>query len=270
VQSKSCQIFQERAHQFENYTFKTRRVIREKEGDGKVNEESEVNEIYLPAWGLRYKRGRRITVLIEKNGKPLAPEKIEKERLKLGKTLERYDKEPRQPQQIECNGWSVGFRRINLFGHGPIVGLAVSDVIEQCEFDDLWNEKIEGRESVSFRFRPRNGAIFREGSNFLTQFEGRIWIDVADKMICRLVAYPREKEFDEKTSDHLLENAALAFAHTKTKEGVWMPRYFRVNGLKYRGSLLWHTQDFLYKYFDFKYFKTDSEKEKIISPDKKD
>src|SRR5262245_1487952 len=211
AQTKSCQILQERAPQFENYTFKTRRVVRQKGRDGKVSEESEVHEIYPPAWGLRYKRGRRVHVLIEKNGKPVAPEKIENERLKVGKNLERYDKEPREPRQIECSDWSVGFRRINLFGQGPIVGLAVSDVIEQCEFDDPRNEKIEGRESVSFRFRPRPDAIFREGSNFLTQFEGRIWIDVDDKMICRLAAYPRGTGFEEMTSDHLLESAALAF-----------------------------------------------------------
>jgi len=89
-------------------------------------------------------------------------------------------------------------------------------------------------------------------------------------MICRLAAYPRRTEFEQKTSDHLLENAALAFAYTKTKEGVWMRRYFRVNGLKYHGSLLWHTQDILGEIFDFQYFKTDSEKEKIIAPDRKD
>jgi hypothetical protein len=35
------------------------------------------------------------------------------------------------------------------------------------------------------------------------------------------------------------------------------------------GSLLWRTEDLLVEYFDFKYFKTDSEKEKIIAPDKK-
>ena len=270
AEMRSCQILQERAPQYENYTYKTRRVTRDKERDGKVKEESEVHEIYVPPWGHRHKNGRRESVLIEKNGKPVAPEKIEKDRLKVGKNLERYDKEPRQPRQIDRSEYGVAFRRINPFGNGPIVGLRVSEVIEQCEFDDPQNEKIEGRETVSVRFRPRSGALFSERSKFLPQFEGRIWIDAADKLICRLAAYPRGTEFEQKTSDYLLENAALAFAHTKTKEGVWMARYFRVNGLKYRGSLLWHTQDFLYEYFDFKYFNTDSEKEKILAPDKKD
>ncbi|MCI0391572.1 MAG: hypothetical protein MOB07_22750 [Acidobacteria bacterium] len=270
AETRSCQILQERAPQFENYTYKTRRVTREKERDGKVKEESEFHENYPYAWGISIKRRRNISVLIEKNGKPVAPEKIEKERLKVGKNLERYDKEPRQPRQIDCSEYGVAFRRINPFGNGPIVGLTVSEVIEQCEFDDPRNEKIEGRETVSLRFRPRPGSIFSEKSKFLPQFEGRIWIDAADRMICRLAAYPRGTEFEQMTSDYLLENAALAFAHTKTKEGVWMARYFRVNGLKYHGSLLWHTQDFLYEYFDFRYFKTDSEKEKIIAPDKKD
>jgi len=35
------------------------------------------------------------------------------------------------------------------------------------------------------------------------------------------------------------------------------------------GSPWWRTEDLLVEYFDFKYFKTDSEKEKIIAPDKK-
>ena len=269
AEMKSCQILQERASQLENYTFKTRRVIRQKERDGKIKEESEVHEFYPYAWGISYRRRRNIRVLVEKNGKPVAPEKVEKERLKVGKNLERYDKEPREPREINCADWGVYFRRLTPFGQGPDVGLAVSEVIEQCEFDDPRNEKIEGREAVSLRFRPRPGSIFSEKSKFLPQFEGRIWIDAADRMICRLAAYPRGTEFEQKTSDHLLENAALAFDHTKTKEGVWVARYFRVNGLKYHGSLLWHTKDFLVEYFDFKYFKTDSEKEKIIVPDKK-
>jgi hypothetical protein len=150
------------------------------------------------------------------------------------------------------------------------VGLAISDIVEQCEFGDPRNEKLEGREAISLHFRPRPGAVFREGSNSLTRFEGRIWIDAADKMICRLVAYPQGTEFEQATSDYLLENSALAFAHIRTKEGVWAPRYIRVNGLKYRDSLLWHTQDFLYEYIDYRYFKIDSEKEKIVERHKKD
>ncbi len=172
-----------------------------------------------------------------------------------------------------ATGTTVGshhrFPRLTPFGQRPGIGLAVSEVIEQCEFDDPRNEKIEGREAVSLRFRPRPGSIFSEESKFLPQFEGRIWIDAADRMICRLTAYPRGTEFEQKTSDHLLENAALAFDNTKTKEGVWVACYYRINGLKYHGSLLWHTEDLLVEYFDFKYFKTDSEKEKIIAPDKK-
>lgn len=269
AETRSCQIRREQAPQYENYSYKTRYVIREKERDGKIREDSAVHEIYTPPWGRRHLSGRRVNVLIEKNGKPVAPEKIEKERLKAGKNLERYEKEPRQSEQIECAGWGVAFRRVKSLGQDEVVGLAVSEVIEQCEFDDLRSEKIEGRDTISIRFRPRPGALFSERSKFLPQFEGRIWIDAVDKMVCRLAAYPRGTEFERKTSDDLLENAALAFAYTRTREGVWMPRYHRVNGLKYRGSLLWHTQDFLYEYVDFTYFKTDSEKEKIIAPDKK-
>jgi hypothetical protein len=41
AETRSCQILREREFQFENYTFKTRRVTREMERDGKVKEESE-------------------------------------------------------------------------------------------------------------------------------------------------------------------------------------------------------------------------------------
>lgn len=78
----------------------------------------------------------------------------------------------------------------------------------------------------------------------------------------------RGAKFDLNSSDHLLENAAVAMDYTRVKEGLWYRRMGRMNGVKYPKALLWLKWDFLLEHFDYKLYKVDSEKEKLSVPEK--
>lgn len=90
----SVKKIEQSRRQSENYTFKSRKTLREQSKNGAGDERSEVYEVY-PAPLRRSRGGRRIklSVLIEKDGKPVSTERIEKGRLKVGQDLERFERE---------------------------------------------------------------------------------------------------------------------------------------------------------------------------------
>src|SRR5574341_680484 len=80
--------------QLENYTFKMRKAYSKQSKSGKFEEHSEVAEVYPPPFRTPRGGGRfKSSVLIEEDGKPISPERIEKERLKVGRNLEKFERE---------------------------------------------------------------------------------------------------------------------------------------------------------------------------------
>ena len=82
-----------------DYTCKVRFIKREKRKDGTVEEESKTWEAYAPDLKKARARDRRarMAVLIEKNGKAIAPDKIEKERRKVAESLGKDEERPPDP-----------------------------------------------------------------------------------------------------------------------------------------------------------------------------
>lgn len=88
---KTGESFKRSRQSIADYTYKRRRTIRHTEKDGKVAVESETLEAYLPSNWQRMRNPKAVWVMIEKDGKPVSHEKVEKERLKAGKKLEKYE-----------------------------------------------------------------------------------------------------------------------------------------------------------------------------------
>ena len=113
---------------------------------------------------------------------------------------------------------------------------------------------------IAFDFAPRPGAAFNSQSWFMPLVEGRLWLDAADKVFVRLAAWPKGTRFAEAGADHLLENAALAYDTVRVKEGVWMFRLGRVNGLKYPGLFGDTSDTFSIEIFDYLRFAVEADK----------
>ena len=274
----SVKKFEESRRQLENYTFKTRKTRREPSKNGAGNEHSEVFEIYPPPFRKR-RGGRRFnsSVLIEKDGKTVSPERIEKERLKVGRNLERFEHESdpiTEPLVVKPNSMAwFSFSVIKNVIAAPFVNKRIDfhgdEFFDKCEFDSPYKENVAGRNTIALRFHPRPEAVFSETAKYFSNFVGVIWVDEADKFIFRLAAWPQDAKFDLNGSDHLLENAAVAIDYTRTKEGLWIRRMGRMNAVKYPKALLWLTDDFSLERFDYKLYKVDSEKEKLSISEKK-
>jgi hypothetical protein len=269
---KSDQNWEAMSGHYSAYSFKWRRVVREKDGKGKLNEESKLYEVYAPTAGCWTKKCRREVVLLEENGKLVAPERIEKERLKVGEKLEKAEREVQAPAPLPFNApsnrnWMRFFVRYNHFAKKDIFYLLDGqEILEKCDFTLARRERIAGRELIALDFRPRAGATFGKSTRYIPQVEGRIWIDAIDKVFVRLAAWPSGKKFEDATSDHLLENAALAYDLVRTKEGLWFFRLGRINGAQYPELFPKVKKDFLIEQFDYTHFKVEVEKGQVIAP----
>lgn len=274
----SLKKIEESRRQLENYTFKSRKTWREQSKNGAGDEHSEVFEVYPTPFRSSRGGGRfKLSVLIEKDGKPVSPERIEKERLKVGRDLERFERES-DPITEPLSGKPDSMAWFNFSVYKNVMAMPFAneriefrgdEFFDKLEFDKPYKENVNGRDAIAIRFRPRPEAVFSATSKYLSNFEGIIWIDEADKFIFRLAAWPQGAKFNLNSSDHLLENAAVAMDYTRTKEGLWFRRMGRMNAVKYPKMLLWLKWDFLLEHSDYKLYKVDSEKEKLSAPEKK-
>jgi hypothetical protein len=271
----SLKKVEESRRQLENYTFKTRKTRREQSRNGPGAEHYEVFEVYpLP---FRKRRGGgdfKTRVLIEKDGKPVSPERIEKERLKIGRNLEKFERESDRIAELPVAGpGATAWLNFSVILIMPFANKKVDfrgdEFFDNCEFDHPYRESVAGRRAIALRFHPRPDAVFSENAKYFSNFEGIIWVDEADKFIFRVAAWPRGAKFDSNNSDHLLENAAVAIDYARAKEGFWFCRTGRMNAVRYPKALLWLREDFLLECFDYKLYKVDSEKEKLSVPEKK-
>ena len=248
------------------YTFKWRRTLRKSDGKGGVKERSELMELYLPP-RCRAGKCQPVSIKLEEDGRVVAPEKVERERLRAGRRLEKAEREAERDAAANAGKkMAVPYwLQFTYFTKGMIVKdravkLDGQEILEKCEFSSPRRERLGGREMIAFDFTPRPGAAFNSQSWFMPLVEGRIWLDAADKVFVRLAAWPKGTRFADATSDHLLENAALAYDTVRVKEGVWMFRLGRVNGLKYPGLFGDVADAFSIEISDYRRFTVEADK----------
>ena len=258
-----------------NYTYKWRKVWREAKKNGETEEKSELYEIFIPKNCRSLKKCRSSWVLLATNGKSLAPEKIEKQRIKAGKQLEKMERKSESLTKATTTAQS-NWIRFAYFISVPssrerkiIVKIDEQEILEKCDFFAPVIEMINGREMIALSFRPRSDATFGEETKYTPNIEGKVWIDAADKVFVRLAMWEKGKQFESQTSDYLLENAALAYDSTRTKEGFWFFRLGRINGLKNPNLFTEMKGDFSIEHFDHHYFKTEIKSVEIDNPTEK-
>lgn len=261
--------------EYPHYTFKWRIARRRADKNGEVKEQSELYELFYPT-KCRAKKCRKVSVLLAENGKPVSPEKIEKQRIKAGEKLERIESDAQAQvlspnRNIPLQWMQFGYFIRRPFSHEQklVVSIDGQEILQKCEFLAPTRELINGRETIALSFRPRADAVFSEETKYMPQAEGKIWIDAADKVFIRLAIWQKGTKFSETASDYLLEHAALVRDMTLTKEGVWFPRLGRINGLKHPNLFAEMIYDFSIENFDHHFFKTEIKDVEIKNPAEK-
>jgi len=275
TKQKSDENWRRAVIELPNYTYKWRKVQRRADKNGQIKEESELYELFFPT-KCRANKCRKAAVLLAENGKSVSPEKIERQRIKAGEKLERMESDP-QAQVLAPNRniplqwmqFAYYIRRASSNEEKIIVLIDGQEILEKCEFFAPSRELINGRETIALSFRPRVDAVFSKETKYMPQTEGVIWIDAADNVFIRLAIWQKDTKFFETASDYLLEHAALARDMTLTKEGIWFPRFGRINGLKHPNLFAEMTNDFSIENFDHHFFRTEIKDVEINNPAEK-
>jgi hypothetical protein len=262
------------------YTYVMNVQSRQKEERGKIKEETTTYEVFLPTLksGML---GRGLMLVTSRNGIPVPPAELEKERRKTGERLEKEEDkialanatEP-PPNSDRVNGMlPLGMyirHNFNRAAFGKRIGGASLDVgafLGACDLTLLRRERPAGRETLVFRFTPRPDAHFDSNERYIAQLTGEIWIDATDRIATRLVGWPHGPAIQSLTASPPDPPAVYA-EMMRLREGIWLPRLVRINGLDYPKLFDHIGFDSIWTYSDFIHFSTEIKEYKVNTPKK--
>jgi sulfur carrier protein ThiS len=211
-----------------DYSYKWRKLIRRTKGNGTTEVKSETYEVYLPRyWGKKMKGEK---VLLEKNGKYVPREKVEKKRLKARKKMEKKNR------SSDPYAWAQGPIEWGRFAAwkrdmrgARAVGFDAQKVLRYCDLHTQQREKVMGREMISINFSGCTNFFYNQFTEVTPELEGKIWIDARDKVFARIAVWPKDMKIDNQSGDFLFQNAPMAFGSTRVAEGFWFWNYGRIN-----------------------------------------
>jgi hypothetical protein len=211
-----------------DYTYKWRKVVRRTKDNGKTEVKSETYEVYLPRyWGKKMKGEK---VLLEKNGKFVPQEKVEKKRLKARKKMEKKNRSSGffawtqgPPEWGHFAAWKRG-----MWG-ARAVGFDAQKVLRYCDLHTRQRENVAGREMIAINFSGCTNFFYNQFTRVTPELEGKIWIDVNDRVFTRIAVWPKDMKIDNQSGDSLFKNAPMVFGSTRVAEGFWFWNYGRIN-----------------------------------------
>ena len=250
---------------------------RKKDKPGQIKEETTTYEVFIP----NLKSGmltRGILLVTNRNGIPVPPAELEKERLKTGERLEKEEEKiagadvPAPP----TNSIAIkGMLPLGMYTHHTINRLSrvriggasvdVGDFLGNCDLMLLRRERPDGRETLVFRFTPRPDAQFEINERYATQLTGEIWIDTSDRIATRLLGWPRGPAAQSLTASSNAPPAVYA-EMMRLREGIWLPRLIRINGLDYPTLFDHITFESIWTYSNFVHFSTETKDYKVNTP----
>lgn len=272
-----------------DYTYVTTSSKREQDKKGRVKEESTVYEAFFPTLksGMR---ARGVLVETSRNGVPVPPAELEKERQRAAERIDKEDeKNARNPPAVveQDSTQRVGMLPLGSYMYTGInraafgmrrggVTLAIRTFLKTCDLKWARREQVDGREMQIFSFKPRADAQFSENEKYISRLIGEIWIDTQDRIVTRLVGWvntsPNTNQITEAPSSMTssVEKPPAVFVEMMRlpKQGIWLPRMTRINGADYPTVFDGITTDNTSIYRDYIRFSTEIKDVKVGAPDK--
>lgn len=250
----------------ENYAYtrsSTERVLDDK---GKL-QEKETN-----TYEVSFYRGRRLSRLIEKNGKPLTPEEEKKNLVEIEKAIKRIDKredeKAKKKTQAEAKRKKDGAEESD--DDEKEGESSITDILQCSKLLNPRREMFRQRDLIVFDFEPAATCNPKTDTGKMAQklkLIGAFWIDPNDKQIARL-----EMRLGDsfKVAGGLLASiksgSAIVMEQERVNNEIWLPTYEEFNiaikVLLFKGL----NANGITRYRDYKKFNVEAEKEKLKMP----
>jgi len=263
------------------YTYVLNSKRRDKDKKGKGKETSTTYEVFIPV----LKSGTRtkgVLVTTSKDGVPVLPAELEKERREAAKRIEKEEEriagETPSPesnsnsagsQSSNTTGAVVGMLPLGMYAGTGInrsafgvsrgsVRLAIATFLRNCDLNLLRREPKDGRDTLVFKFTPRPEAQFNEAERYVAELSGEIWIDAQERIVTRLVGWPAVEKTSEETTP-----PAVYIEMLRLPTGVWLPHVSRINGADYPKLFAGINWDSTSTYSNYIRFSTEVKEVKV-------
>jgi hypothetical protein len=200
-------------------------AFRQTETDREINSKGELKKETIKVYEVYPLPNREpVEKLISENGVPLSAERAAKEDKRVQEEFAKAEREKEKDEK------KVAQRRAER-EKKKAEGAEISPFLKVCDFVSPRREMLDGRETIVFDFRPREGfkPKTREES-LIAKLVGVVWIDPVDKQVIRLEARLAE---GFKMAGGLLVSlkpgAALVMEQTRMAQGVWLPKFAQIN-----------------------------------------
>jgi sulfur carrier protein ThiS len=233
-----------------DYTYKWRKLIRRTKGNGTTEVKSETYEVYLPRyWGKKMKGEK---VLLEKNGKFVPREKVEKKRFRARKKMEKKNQSSSffalNQGPVEWGHFAAWKRDMR---GARAVGFDAQKVLRYCDLHTQGQEEVAGREMISINFSGCTNFFYNQFTGVTPELEGKIWIDANDRVFARIAVWPKDMKIEDRGGDYVFKNAPMAFGSTRVEEGFWFWNYGRINCQLIQDMCSPMNEDFSIEVFDY-------------------
>lgn len=261
------------------YTYLMQVTIREKDKKT-IKEETTTYEVFIPTLksGMRT---RGITLVTSRNGVAVPPAELEKERLKTGERLEKEENKiahADEPTTEASSESAKGMLPLGAYGSNSInrsafgvrnggATVSIADFLKTSDLTLLRRELKDGREVLVFRFIPRPDAQFTANQKYMAQLTGEIWVDATDRIVTRLAGWPRNPSEGTGAPTAPADKPPAVLAEMmRLREGIWLKRSIRINGLDYPALFDHVTSDRSSTYSNYIHFSTEIKDYKTDPP----
>ncbi len=212
--------------------------------DREVNKRGEVTKETVKVYEVYPVKGEFVRKLVSENGVPVSPAKAEEQLKRAVAELEKAERAkqkqadsntpppaPVDPAGIPSFGFTTGFKFREGFSTGEFY-FTPPRIMRAAEFVNPRHERLRERDVIVLDFRPR--ADFQPANELqkpYAKLAGRIWLDVADKAVMRLEAWPLAQPVVAGSASGTVRTVepAIVYEETRLPDGMWLESHVRIN-----------------------------------------
>lgn len=233
-----------------DYSWKSKTHVRQFKRTKLLQDVEQDHEVY-PAPGLTFV----VQKLVKENGLPLSAKRAAKEQKRVEAALMQSEltqatfSDDTNPAANKSGCPTFGIWTVLNGTGGKETSLGISDFLCFASFSAPRLERREERDTVVLLFRPQDGLISlpKEKTPF-AKLAGTIWIDLKDKVVTRVEAWPVENAREVTNQNLPPAPAPIVFDDMRLANGMWVrrSRYIdtRKNPLAFNGLNLEWKQEF--------------------------
>jgi hypothetical protein len=240
------------------YTYLQTRLSREFDQRGKLVERVSVYEAYpIKVLG----QHRHVISLISEDGAPVSPKRLKKERQQAAKEIEKAERE----SAIQASGApAAGAEKyiaagigVNQVGDGVWIG--VSQFLRQCRFGAPRYDRLAGREMIALDIQTCASNANAPRERYLDEMAGVVWIDVADKVVARLEAWPKRTATEQEIPSAPPDAETIVYEQMRLPNGLWVPKRIRLNAIGKAALFNGTNKDMTFEFSQYQRFNIEVE-----------